>query len=129
MRHRVTRLFQLLTQYLRRVWLDDDLCFKIGAGAEAKVFVILPRKTIRAAMDAAAIAVDREPPAAFKVGRKCLGNDLPGGSFLKYLELCRRRLANVFGGVFTVRIRRICNLSHKCNDNAFVGRRQEFTRE
>ena len=57
-----------MTQKLRSVWFDDDLCLKIGAGAVAEILVILPRKTIRTAVDTPAIAIDGVTPAAFPIG-------------------------------------------------------------
>ena len=67
MRHLFPGFLQLLPENLRRVGLYDDLCFEIGTGAIAKIFVILPCETIRAAVHAPAIAIYRIAPTAFPI--------------------------------------------------------------
>ena len=118
-----------MPQQLWGVWLNNDLCLKISPGAVAEVFVILPGKAIRAAVDAAAITIDRITPAAFPVGSEGLGNHLFGGGFLEDLQLGRRRFANIFGRVFVVGIWRIGNLSHRCNSTACADEKQDLATE
>ena len=69
-------------------------------------------------MNAPAIAIDRITPTAFPIGGKSLCDDLFRCGFFEDLKLCRRRLANVLGGVFVVGIWRVFDVSHRCNNNA-----------
>ena len=60
MRNLLSGFPQILPQNFRRVDFGDDLGFKIRSRAVAQKFVVRARETIRAAVDAAAIAVDRK---------------------------------------------------------------------
>src|SRR4030095_14150122 len=112
MRRFLSRLLQLFSQHLRCVLCDDDLRLEICARTVAKKLVIPSRKTIRAAMDAAAIAVHCVPPSTFPIRRKCLRDHLLRGSLLEDFKLGRRRLTYVFGRVFVERIWWVLDVSH-----------------
>jgi hypothetical protein len=99
---------QLFSQQLRRVNLDNDLPFKVGARAEAEILVRGAREAVSAGMRAAAIDVDAVVEA--NVRAVVPVDDRARGLFLKDF-LCRfRRLADPLdvrgipriGGIFDV---------------------------
>src|SRR5688500_10855995 len=97
MRHFLPGLLQLLSKHCRSIWFNHYLGLKISSRAVSKVFMILPCKTVCAPVYAPTITVHGVPPTTFPVRGKRLGDHLPGGSFLKDLELCRRGFPNILG--------------------------------
>jgi hypothetical protein len=95
-RHLVASLFKFLAKQPRCVLLDDDLCFEIRPCPVAEKLVILPGETIRTAVYASAIAIDRVSPSTFPIGGERFGYDLLGRGFLEDLELGQGRLAYIF---------------------------------
>src|SRR6185369_4041299 len=67
-----------------------------------------------------AIAVNRISPASLPIGRKCLGDHLFSCYLFEDLKLCRRRFTYIFGRILVVRIRRVLDVSHTCNNTAFL---------
>ena len=128
MRHPVSRFLQLTPEQLRRIRLDDDLRLEIRPSPVTKEFMVLPCEAIRASVDAASVTVDRVAPPAFPIGGKRFCDHLLCCGFLKNLELCGRRFANVLGGVAVVRIWWIRDVSHRCNNSATVAFSQELQR-
>ena len=121
MRDLFTRFLQFAAKQGGRIWLYYDLCLKIRTRAISDIFVILACETVGATVDAAPIAVDRKAPTTFPIGSEGLCNYFFCRRFLKDLELCRWRLADVFSRVPVIRIRRILDVSHRCNDIASGG--------
>ena len=87
--------------------------------------MILPGKAVRAAVNAAAIAVDGVSPTSFPIGREGLGDHLFCSDLFENFQLGRRRFPDIFGRVFIVRIRRVFDVSHICNNNASMGELQD----
>src|SRR3989442_4340097 len=102
-----------MTQKLRRAHLHDDLSFKIGAGAVAKILVRRPAETIGAAMDAASIAIDRVVEC--HIGAVVPADDRARFSLFKYFDLGGRWFTDPFDRVRQPGIWRIFDVAHACN--------------
>src|SRR2546427_7042372 len=102
-----------MTQKLRCAHLHDDLSFKIGARAVAKILVRRPAETIGAAMDAASIAIDRVVEC--HVRAVIVADDRARFSLFKYFDLGGRRFADPFDRVRQPGIWRIFDVAHACN--------------
>ena len=120
-----TRPLQFFAQNFRRVRLYHYLGLKIRSAPEIEQFVIPARKTIRAAVHTAAIAIDDKAVAHAR--QLAFTDNAFGGVLLEYLKLgLLRRFSQKVRGIFEVGIWRVYNLSHKCNNNASVILKQGF---
>src|SRR2546428_9862905 len=102
-----------MTQKLRRAHLHDNLSFKVGTRAVAKILVRRPAETIRAAVDAASIAIDRVVEC--HVRAVVPADDRARFSLFKYFDPGGGRLANPFDRVRQPGIWRIFDVAHVCN--------------
>src|SRR5439155_22320478 len=102
-----------MTQKLGCAHLHDDLSFKIGARAVAKILVRRPAETIGAAVDAASIAIDRVVEC--HVRAVIVADDRARFSLFKYFDLGGGRLADPFDRVRQPGIWRIFDVTHACN--------------
>ena len=102
-----------MTQKLGRPHLHDNLSFKVGARAVAKILVRRPTETISAAVDAAAIAIDRVVEC--HVGAVIVADDRTRFRLFKYFDLGGGRLANPFDRMHQPGIWRIFDVAHACN--------------
>src|SRR2546423_1296214 len=102
-----------MTQKLGCPHLHDNLSFKVGARAVAKILVRRPAETISAAVDAAAIAIDRVVEC--HVGAVIVADDRTRFRLFKYFDLGGGRLANPFYRMHQPGIWRIFDVAHACN--------------
>src|SRR5205807_9111402 len=102
-----------MAQKLRRAHLHDNLSFKVGARAVAKILVRRPAETIRAAVDAAAIAIDRVVECYVRA--VIVADDRTRFRLFKYFDLGGGRLANPFDRMRQPRVRWILDVAHVCN--------------
>src|SRR2546430_8544376 len=102
-----------MTQKLGCAHLHDNLSFKVGARAVAKILVRRPAETVGATMDAAAIAVDRVVKS--HVGTVIAADDRARLGFFKHFDFCGGRFADPFDRVRQPGIWRIFDVAHACN--------------
>src|SRR2546427_3803090 len=102
-----------MTQEFRCAHLHDNLSFKVGARAVAKILVRRPAETISATVDAASIAIDRVVEG--HVRAVVPADDRARFSLFKYFDLGGGRFADPFDGVRQPGIWRIFDVAHACN--------------